>query len=133
MGKKYFFMAFVVVLLALTGCAELQKTDLYKPSPVDTRQPPSALGLSEAVPVWQKQAEQLERLGDYSAACRVLRERYLHSPDMEVGDRSSLLLSYLTDAQVADWWYQESDSELSCRVTAEYFLRLRRQPAAGLP
>ena len=127
MGKKYYFVVFITVLIALAGCAELPKKELGKPSPADTMQ------IAEPVPFWQKQAEQLERLGDYNGACRVLRERYLRSPDAEVGDRFSLLLSYLTDRQVADWWRQESDAELSCRVTAEYFLRLRRQPAAGLP
>ena len=132
MGKKYFFVALTVVLLALTGCAELQKSD-FRPYPDGTLQRPSGLEVAGSDSVWQKQAEQLERLGDYFGACRVVRERYLRSPDTEIGDRFSLLLSYLTDNQVADWWSQESDADLSCRVTAEYFVRLRRQPATGLP
>ena len=131
--EKCFFVVFIAALLALTGCAELLKTDFGKPAPSIDLQQPSALQIVEPVPFWQKQAEQLERLGDYNGACRVVGERYLRSPDAEVGDRFSLLLSYLTDEQVADWWYQESEAELLCRVTAEYFLRLRRQPAAGLP
>ena len=126
-GKKCYFTVLITVLLALAGCAELSKIEFGKPPPTETPQ------ISEPAPLWKKQAAQLERLGDYNGACRVLRERYLRSPDMEVGDRFSLLLSYLTDEQVADWWFQEDDVELSCRVTAEYFLRLRRQPAAGLP
>ena len=73
------------------------------------------------MPLWQKEADQLERLGNYSGACRVVRERYLRSPDIEVGDRFSLLLSYLSDEQVAEWWLQESDTELSCRVTPNIF------------
>ncbi|MEA3332522.1 MAG: penicillin-binding protein activator [Pseudomonadota bacterium] len=132
MGKKYFFVALTVVLLVLTGCAELQKSYSVRPAPDGASQRPLGLGVAEPDSFWQKQAEQLERLGDYSGACRIVRERYLRSPDMEVGDRFSLLLSYLTDEQVADWWSQESDAGLLCRVTAEYFLRLRRQPAAGL-
>ena len=133
MGKKYFFVALIVILLALTGCAEFQKTDLGRPSSVGTLQRPSGLEVGGSDSFWQKQADQLERLGDYFGACRVVRERYLRSPDTEVGDRFSLLLSYLTDDQVADWWSQESDADLSCLVTAEYFLRLRRLPSAGLP
>ncbi len=129
MERKYFFVALVVALLALTGCAELQKSD----HGAETLQRPSALQIAEPDPFWQKQVDQLERLGDYSGACRVVRERYLRSPGMAVGDRFSLLLSYLTDDQIADWWYRESDTELSCRVAAEYFTRLRRQPTAGLP
>ncbi len=131
--KRCFFVVFITALLGLTGCAELLHTDLGKPAPPGDLQQPSALQIAEAVPFWQKQAEQLERLGDYHGACRVIRERYLRSPDAEIGDRFSLLLSYLTDDQVADWWYQESEVDLLCRVTAEYFLRLRRQPSEGLP
>ncbi len=133
MRKKCFFVVFIAALLTLSGCAELLKTDFGKPAPSSDLRQPSALQIAELVPFWQTQAEQLERLGDYNGACRVVRERYLRSPDPEVGDQFSLLLSYLTDEQVADWWHQESEAELSCRVTAEYFLRLRRQPVTGLP
>ncbi len=133
MGKKYFFVVFVVAVLTFSGCAQLPKTDVGKSDPAGSLQRPSDLKLLETVPLWQKEADQLERLGDYNGACRVVRERFLRSPDIEIGDRFSLLLSYLSDEQVAEWWLQESDTELSCRVTAEYFLRCRRQSGSDLP
>ena len=133
MGKKYFFVVFLVALLGLSGCAVLPKTDVGRAVPPSELQPPSDLKLAESSRLWQKQAEELESLGDYNGACRIIKERYLRSPDVEIGDRFSLLLSYLTDEQVGDWWLQESEAELSCRVTAEYFMRLRRQSATDLP
>ena len=129
MVKRYFFAVFVFTLLGVTGCAQLPKTDIGRHDQSGELQPL----LSQAVSLWQKQAEQLERLGDYNGACRVLKERYLRSPDIEIGDRFSLLLSYLADEQIGDWWLQEDNADLSCRVTAEYFMRLRRHPVSGLP
>ena len=130
MGNRSIFIVLICALLSFSGCAELQPRDAGRPHSPGSLQPPSDLQLTESEPLWQKQADQLERLGDYNGACQVVRERYLRSPDVEVGDRFSLLLSYLSDEQVGDWWLKEDDSGLSCRVSAEYFMRLSRQPAS---
>ena len=128
MEKKYFFAVFFVAVSMFSSCTQLPKTDFGKSS----LQRPSDLKLVETEPLWQKQADQLVRLGDYNGACRVVRDRYLRSPEVEIGDRFSLLLSSLSDEQVAERWLQESDAKLSCRVTAEYFLRCRRQLGTDL-
>ena len=116
-GRKYFWLVLIVLLLTLAGCAEVEK---------------SKSGSSRSTPAtimpksnWHSQAEQLEHLGDYSGACRVVREHYLRYSDSESADYFSLLLSYLSDKELAGWWAQESDKGLSCRVGAEYFFRLK--------
>jgi hypothetical protein len=79
MGRKYFLAVVVLALLMFSGCVQLPKTDFGKSDPTSSLQRPSDLKFAEAVPLWQKQADQLERLGDYNGACRVVRERYLRS------------------------------------------------------
>jgi hypothetical protein len=120
-GRKYFLLIlFVVLLLALAGCAEVEKDKFSRPQPTSTTVMPKSN--------WRFQAEQLEHLGDYSGACRVVREHYLRYPEIEAADYFSLLLSYLNDKELADWWAQESDKGLSCRIGAEYFFRLKIRP-----
>ncbi len=119
-GIKYFLLGFMIALLALAGCAEVEK------SKFDRSQSTSTTVMSKSN--WRFQAEQLENLGDYGGACRVVREHYLKYYDVEAADYFSLLLSYLGDKELADWWTQESDKGLSCRIGAEYFFRLKMRP-----
>jgi len=120
-GRKYFLLVlFVALLLALAGCAEVEKDKFSRPQPTSTTVMPKSN--------WRFQAEQLEHLGDYSGACRVVREHYLRYPEIEAADYFSLLLSYLNDKELVDWWAQESDKGLSCRIGAEYFFRLKIRP-----
>ncbi len=116
-GRKYFLLVLLVGLLVLAGCAEVEKGKFSRPQPTSTTVMPKSN--------WRFQAEQLEHLGDYSGACRVVREHYLRYHDIEAVDYFSLLLSYLNDKKLADWWAQESDKGLSCRIGAEYFFRLK--------
>ncbi len=119
-GRKYFLLALVVTLLALAGCAEVEKSKFSSSQSTATTVMPKSN--------WQFQAEQLEQLGDYDGACRVVREHYLRYPEIEVADYFALLLSYLNDKELAGWWAQESDEKLSCRIAAEYFFRLKVRP-----
>ncbi|MEA3348579.1 MAG: hypothetical protein U9Q39_05900, partial [Pseudomonadota bacterium] len=132
-GKKYCLMVFMVLALVQVGWADQLKMDYGKPSPVKTVPIPWSLQSAELVPTWQREVEQLERQGDFNGACSLLKEHYLHSIEVEVGDHFSRLLPHLTDDQVAKWWQKESDEGLSCRIAAEYFSRLCHQPAVGLP
>ncbi|MCK5682379.1 ABC transporter substrate-binding protein, partial [bacterium] len=126
-GRKCFFMVLTVALLALAGCAELEKSYVGDPASSRDLKPVAAQKAD-----WQLQAEQLERLGDYSGACQTLRKRYIVYAEIEVADHFSLLLSYLSGDQLAELWSRESDKELKCRVGAEYFFRLKQTPVADL-
>ncbi|HIE06478.1 MAG TPA: hypothetical protein EYP64_00380, partial [Desulfarculaceae bacterium] len=101
--RKYFWAVAAVVLLALPGCAgEVKpKVDISasakEPLPFSRQQKN----------IWRLQAEQLERLGDYDGACRVVRSRYLEYPEIEIADYFSLLLSRLSDEEIAARWHQE--------------------------
>lgn len=119
-GRKCFLLALLVISLALAGCAEVGKSKLGSSQPKLTTVRPKSN--------WRSQAEQLEDLGDYSGACRVVRKQYLRYPEIETADYFALLLSYLNDKELADWWAQESDKRLSCRVGVEYFFRLKIRP-----
>ncbi len=118
--RKYFLLVLIVTLLALAGCAEVERNEFGSSQSISTTVMPKSN--------WRFQAEQLEHLGDYSGACRVVREHYLRYPEIEAADYFALLLSYLNDKELADWWAQESDKGLSCRIAAEYFFRLKIRP-----
>jgi hypothetical protein len=125
--KKYFLLVTMVGLLLLAGCGgEIMR---FNPAPVTSKVP--APGAVHNVG-WRLQVEQLERLGDYDSACRVLRQRYLEKSEAAVVDHFSLLLSYLSGKELADWWQRESDKDLLCRIGSEYFFRLRQRPESSL-
>ena len=130
-GRKCCLMVFMVLALAQTVWAEPLKVDFGKPSPV--MRVPWFLKKAELVPLWKREVEQLERQGDFNGACSLLKEHYLQSIEVEVGDHFSRLLSHLTDDQLADRWQRESNEGLSCRIAVEFFSRLSHQPAIGLP
>ncbi|NPA24250.1 MAG: hypothetical protein GXO34_00295, partial [Deltaproteobacteria bacterium] len=120
---KNFLFSFLTVLLVaalLSGCAEVREE---KPV-TEYRKPPAA----EKLPVWQAQSEQLERMGDYEGALRVVGDAYRLEPDPATGDRFSLLLSYLDDTRLEENWQRENNGDLKCRIAAEYFSRLRHRP-----
>ncbi len=120
MVRKYFLLGFLLAILALAGCAEVEKSKISgTQSPVTTLKPQSN---------WRIQAEQLENRGDYGEACRLVRKHYLKYYDAEAADYFTLLLSYLGDKELADWWTEEEDKGLSCRIGAEYFFRLKMRP-----
>ncbi len=126
--RKYFWAVAAVVLLALAGCA-----GEVKPKADISAQVKESLPFSrQQKNIWRLQAEQLERLGDYDGACRVVRGRYLEYPEIEIADYFSLLLSRLSDEEIAARWRQESDRGLLCRVAVEYFIRLKRRPLGSL-
>ncbi len=126
--RKCIWVLAAGLLLLLAGC-----TGEWQPhtavSPAGERLPFSPKIRKDA---WRLQAEQLERLGDYNGACRVVRARYLRYPEVETADYYSLLLSRLREDELAVRWRQESDRGLLCRVAAEYFGRLKRHPEGTL-
>ncbi|MBN2808581.1 MAG: penicillin-binding protein activator [Deltaproteobacteria bacterium] len=128
--RKFIGVLFFLVLLGFCGCAELPERNIGKTVSSGVMRPAAPLPSAEAVSLWRTQVEQLERLGDYYGACRILEGIYLRSQEVAVGERFSWLLSNLTDAEVADLWSQNHETGLSCRVAAEYFPRLQRQPVA---
>jgi len=127
-AKKYFWAVAAVILLVLAGCAGEMRS---KPSISESKK--ERLPFSRVKKdAWRQQAEELERLGDYNGACRVVRSRYLRYPEISIADHFSLLLSYLSDEELAGRWHQESDRGLLCRIAAEYFGRLKRKPQETL-
>ena len=120
---KNFLLSFLTVLLVavlLSGCAEVREE-----RPVTGyRKPPAG----EKLPAWRTEAGQLERMGDYEGALRVVGDAYRLEPDPVTGDRFSLLLSYLDDTRLEESWQRENNSDLKCRIAAEYFSRLRSRP-----
>ena len=129
-ARKYIWVLAVGLVLTLVGC-----TGEWQPqtavSPAGEPLPFSPKVRKDA---WRLQAEQLERLGDYNGACRVVRARYLRYPEVEIADYYSRLLSRLPEDELAVRWRQESDRGLLCRVAAEYFGRLKQQsPNTLLP
>ena len=129
MKSKLFLLLLLFVLpgLLLTGCAEMEggreSAGHHRPEEPIYR---------STVPAWRTEADRLERLGDYEAALRVVEKAYLDQPSAELADRFGLLLSRLSESSLGNWWRQEQDGTLKCRVAAEYFSRLKAIPEAEL-
>ncbi|MBN2705911.1 MAG: penicillin-binding protein activator [Deltaproteobacteria bacterium] len=130
MKKTFIYSMLFSSLILLSACADFPEKGAWQGrGGAGSLRRPSALQISEPTALWRKQIEQLERLGDYSGAVRVLRERYLRSPDPAVAELYSRLLTKLDEGELHDWWRMESEKGLACRLAAEYFLRLEQRPA----
>ncbi len=109
----------VTAALLLTGCTE-KRIDFYRSGRESGSQAEIA-----GTPDWSLEADRYERRGDYSGALRVVARAWLQQRDETAVARFTLLLSYLDERLLDQWWHQEEDGVLHCRIATEYFSRLQ--------
>ena len=128
--KRYILLIIMLVLSGLAGCGGDVMTGNFNQTPVPAKIQSSGGVSTEGS--WHLQVEQLERLGDYDSACRLLKQRYLAGHEMDVLDYFASLLSHISDDDLEGWWRRERNKDLLCRIGVEYFFRLRERPEESL-